>query len=235
MLSARLPFRSLKRMFSTVRASFRLLVSESNMRSPIAWAYVPLIAATLVAVIILAQGLTLRRSYQATWQLAVHSAENVLNTVAANIERNLTVIDLSLRGAEEASTLEAVSILTPEMRRMVLFDRAASARYLGALVILDREGNLIEESLSPQPRRMNFADRDYFKAQVNGHTGTYVSEPFRSRLRDNDPSIALSRRISGPVGKFEGVVACSTPHRLFSGTPRRYRPWPGKRDLHHAH
>ncbi len=179
------------------------------MRRLIAGAYVPLIVVTLVAVIILAQGLTLWRSYQATWQLAVHSAENVLNTVAANIERNLTVIDLTLRGAEDAFTAEAVRNLTPEIRRMVLFDRAASARYLGALVILDRDGDLIEESGSSQRHQMNFADRDYFKAQVNGKTGTYVSAPFLSRLRDNDPSIALSRGISGRDGQFEGVVAAA--------------------------
>lgn len=173
-------------MFPIVRAPSGLLASGSIMRRLIAGAYVPLIVVTLVAVIILAQGLTLWRSYQATWQLAVHSAENVLNTVAANIERNLTVIDLTLRGAEDAFTAEAVRNLTPEIRRMVLFDRAASARYLGALVILDRDGNLIEESGSSQQHQMNFADRDYFKAQVNGKTGTYVSAPFLSRLRDND-------------------------------------------------
>ena len=179
------------------------------MRRLVAGAYVPLIVAALIAVILLAQVLTLWRSYQATWLLAVHSAQNVMNTVAANIDRNLAVIDLTLRGAEEAFGAEGVRDLTPELRRMVLFDRAASARFLGALVILDRSGNLTEESESPKPRRMNFADRDYFKAQLKEDAGTYVSAPFRSRLRDNDPSIALSRRISGPDGMFEGVVAAA--------------------------
>lgn len=179
------------------------------MRRLIAGAYVPLIVAALVAVILLAQGLTLWRSYQATWLLAVHSAQNVLNTVAANIDRNLTVIDLSLRGAEDAFATNGVRELAPEIRQMVLFDRAASARYLGALVILDRNGNILEQSGAAQPRQINLADRDYFKAQVKGPAGNYVSAPFRSRLRENDPSIALSRRISSPDGAFEGVVAAA--------------------------
>lgn len=176
------------------------------MRRLVAGAYVPFIVAVLVAVIVLAQGLTLWRSYQATWSLASISAENVLNTVAANIERNLSIIDLSVRGAVDAFGANGVKDLAPELRRMVLFDRAAGAQYLGQLVILDRNGDVIEASGSRQPHPINLADRDYFRAQVNGQAGLYVSAPFRSRLRDNDPSIALSRRISGPDGSFEGVV-----------------------------
>lgn len=176
------------------------------MRRLVAGSYVPLMVAALVVVIILAQGLTLWRSYLATWSLASVSAENVLNTIAANIERNLSIIDLSVRGAVDAFGADGVRGLAPELRRSVLFDRAASARYLGQLVILDRNGDVVEASGSLQPQKINLSDRDYFKAQVNGDMGLYVSAPFRSRLRDNDPSIALSRRISGPDGSFEGVV-----------------------------
>lgn len=179
---------------------------KSMMRRLVDGAYVPLITAGLVAVIVLAQGLTLWRSYWATWSLASVSAENVLNTVAANIERNLSIIDLSVRGAVDAFGADGVRDLAPELRRSVLFDRAASARYLGQLVILDRNGDIVEASGSLQPPKTNLADRDYFTAQTNGQSGLYVSAPFRSRLRDNDPSIALSRRISGPDGSFEGVV-----------------------------
>ncbi len=179
------------------------------MRRLVAGAYVPLMVATLVAVIIVAQGLTLWRSYQATWLLALRSAENVLNTVAANIERNLTVIDLTLRGAEDAFSTKGVRDLAPELRQMLLFDRAASARFLGALIIQDRNGDIVEDSGSVPPRRGNFADRDYFTAHLKGPIGTYVSAPFTSRLRDGDPSIAFSRRISGPDGSFEGIVVAA--------------------------
>lgn len=179
------------------------------MRRLVAGAYVPLIVATLVVVIVLAQGLTLWRSYQATWLLALRSAENVLNTVAATIERNLNVIDLTLRGAEEAFSTKGVRDLAPELRQMLLFDRAASAQFLGALIIQDRNGDIVEDSGSLPPRRGNFADRDYFTAHLKGSSGTYLSAPFTSRLRESDPSIALSRRISGPDGSFEGIVVAA--------------------------
>ena len=64
----------------------------------------PSILVLLVAVIICAQGYALYRSYQATWLLATRSAENVLHTIAANIERNLEIIELSLIGLETAVT-----------------------------------------------------------------------------------------------------------------------------------
>jgi diguanylate cyclase (GGDEF)-like protein len=168
--------------------------------------YVPLLVATLIGLIIAAQALTLHRSYQATWLLAVRSADNVLNTVAASIGRNLSVIDLSLRGVEEAVTTSGVIELPPNIRQMVLFDRAASAQFLGSMLVLDRQGIIVYDSGSTPPRVGNFADRDYFTTHGTGSSATYVSMPFESRLRSGDPSIALSRRITGSGGQFEGVV-----------------------------
>ncbi|QRG06659.1 hypothetical protein EZH22_27730 [Xanthobacter dioxanivorans] len=163
--------------------------------------------ATLIVIIITVQGLTLWRSYQETWLLALRSAENVLNTISSSISRNLSVLDLSLRGAQEAVATSGLSDLSPELRQMVLFDRATGAQFLGSMLVLDREGaSIVYDSGSVQPRKGNFSDRDYFEAQVRGRGDTYVSAPFESRLRAGDPSIALSRRLTGPNGRFEGVV-----------------------------
>ncbi|OYX86394.1 MAG: hypothetical protein B7Y75_03255, partial [Azorhizobium sp. 35-67-5] len=176
------------------------------MRRLVAGGYLSLVVATVVAVIIAAQGLTLWRSYQATWLLAVRSAENVLNTLSSSIGRNLSVIDLSLWGTQEAVATSGLSDLSAELRQMVLFDRAAGAQFLGSMLVLNREGAIAYDSGSVPPRDGNFSDRDYFAAQIHSRGDTYVSAPFESRLRAGDPSIALSRRITGPRGQFEGVV-----------------------------
>lgn len=115
----------------------------SGMQRLVPGKYVPLVVATLIGVIIVAQALALQRSYQATWLLAVRSAENVLNTIATTIGRNLSVIDLSLRGAEEAVATSGVSELPPDVRQKVLFDRAASAQFLGSMLVLNREGTIM--------------------------------------------------------------------------------------------
>lgn len=176
------------------------------MRRLVSGAYVPLAVGTLITILIAAQGLTLWRSYQTTWLLAVRSAENALNTISASISRNLSVLELSLMGAQEAIGKSDLADIPVELRQMVLFDRAASAQFLGSMLVLDRDGRIIHDSGSFPPRDGNFRDRDYFTAHTIEDKGTYLSAPFESRLRDNDPSIALSRRVSGQDGQFEGIV-----------------------------
>lgn len=112
--------------------------------------------------------------------------------------------------------------LSPRLRREVLFDRAASAKYLGSMLVLDTRGNIVLDSGSDAPRQGNFADREYFTVQRdNAAAGVYVSDPFASRLRGGTPSIALSRRISNPDGSFAGIVLLSVNleyfHNLFEG------------------
>lgn len=140
----------------------------------------------------------------------MRSAENVLNATATTIGRNLSVIDLSLRGAGEAVATSGVSQLPPDIRQKVLFDRAASAQFLGSMLVLNREGATL--SMIPgsfPPRVGNFSDRDYFTVQKDGHPA--VLRPMSASLSRADcgaadPSIALSRRITGSNGQFEGVV-----------------------------
>ena len=115
-----------------------------------------------------------------------------------------------------------VMALPPHLRREVLFDRAASAKYLGSMLVLDEAGNIVIDSGSDVPRRGNFADRPYFTVQRdNPGAGLYISDPFRSRLRGGAPSIALSRRLSRPDGSFAGIVLLAVNleyfHNLFGG------------------
>lgn len=185
------------------------------MRRLVSGAYVPLAVGALITILIVAQGLTLWRSYQATWLLAVRSAENALNTISSSISRNLSVLNLSLMGAQEAIGKSGLADIPVELRQMVLFDRAASAQFLGSMLVLGRDGGIIHDSGSSPPRQGNFQDRDYFTAQIDEDKGTYVSTPFESRLRANDPSIALSRRVTGPGGEFEGVVIAAVRIAFF--------------------
>lgn len=175
----------------------------------------PMVVAMLITTIVSVQGYILYTSYQATWLLATRSEENVLRTIAANIKRNLDIIELSLIGLEAASQLDGLDELNPQMRNMLLFDRAASARYLGALLVLNPEGSIRFDSGAIPPRNGNFADRDYFQAQVEPGRGTFISKPFASRIGNGDPSIAISRRISQPDGSFAGAAIGSIRMAFF--------------------
>ncbi|WP_150695734.1 sensor domain-containing diguanylate cyclase [Pandoraea terrae] len=124
-----------------------------------------------------------------------------------DIERNFELYALSLQAVVDGVKQPEVMALPPRLRREVLFDRATTAKYLGSLLVLDAQGNIVMDSASDTPRQGNFADRPYFTVQRDHpDTGLYMSDPFQSRLRDGAMSIALTRRLSHSDGSFAGVV-----------------------------
>lgn len=139
-----------------------------------------------------------------------------------DIKRNFELYSLSLQAVVDGMSEPGVMTLPPRIRQAVLFDRAATAQYLGSLLVLDANGNIVMDAAHEIPRKGNFADRPYFVAQRdNPNTGLYISDPFRSRLRAQSPSIALTRRISRPDGSFAGVALIAVEleyfHNLFAG------------------
>ncbi|MCO8434504.1 sensor domain-containing diguanylate cyclase, partial [Burkholderia multivorans] len=91
--------------------------------------------------------------------------------------------------------------------RGVLFDHAMTAQYLGSMLVLDAQGNIVLDSQNDVPRHGNFSDRKYFTVHRDrADVGIYVSDPFASRLRGGTPGIVLSRRVSNPDGSFAGVA-----------------------------
>lgn len=140
------------------------------------------------------------------WERADHAAFNVLQAVASDIARNVELYDLSLQAAAEGMTTPAVVAADPLLRHLVLFDRAATARGLGAILVIDPRGNIVAQSQEGSRQLGNLAEREYFRVQQDRDAGLFISQPFVSRLT-GEPVIALSRRITGPGGRFAGVVA----------------------------
>jgi len=138
---------------------------------------------------------------------AQEAAINVSLLVERDTARNLELYDLSLQAVIEGLEHPGVRGLPPELRRMVLFDRSATAKDMGSLLVLDEAGNVAIDSKSEPPRRINVSDRDYFRVHRDSpNVGLYVSHPFEPRLTGGGTSIALSRRLSHPDGSFAGVA-----------------------------
>jgi diguanylate cyclase (GGDEF)-like protein/PAS domain S-box-containing protein len=141
-----------------------------------------------------------------TWDRASQSGRNLARAMATEIERTVESLDLSLKGAADNSQVLGVMSLEPQLRNMVLFDRAAAAKNLGYMVLLDARGDIVASSRLDGPLQGNFADRGYFRAhRDNAALGLHVSEPFRSGL-SSDASLAFSRRVPAPDGGFGGVA-----------------------------
>ena len=145
-------------------------------------------------------------SRRVAYNHAVQAAENIAALLEHDIRRNIESYDLSLQAVVDGLKVEGIRAMPPDIRDLILFDRAATAQYLGSISVVDESGAIVIDSTSVEPRPGNFRDRDYFTAhRERRDLGLYISQPFISRL-EQVPEIAFSRRLEHPDGSFAGVV-----------------------------
>ncbi len=157
--------------------------------------------------------LDLRRD---AWEKAGQTSGNLTQVIERDIARNGEILDLSLRAVVDNLRVPGVDALTPELRHLVLFDRAATAQDVGVMLVLDERGDIVEDAGAIPPRSGNYADRAYFAAhRADPHVGLYVGRPLVSRLT-GERMLPFSRRIDKPDGSFGGVVLCTLKLSYFS-------------------
>ncbi|MHC2335885.1 sensor domain-containing diguanylate cyclase [Bradyrhizobium sp. USDA 4454] len=152
------------------------------------------------------------------YQHAKQGATNLVASIASEIDRNIELYDLSLQAVADGVKLPELTKISPELRQVLLFDRAATAKDLGSILVLNAAGDVTLDSRTLTPRTANFADRDFFQAQrTQPDRGLFVSAPWVTP--EGEYLISLSRRISNDDGSFAGVVAGSMRlsyfHNLF--------------------
>ncbi len=153
---------------------------------------------------------SLYQSRQDSLAYSRDTQQNIALIIERDVEHNFELYALSLDAVVRGVAQPEVTALPVALRRRMLFDRAASAQYLESMLVLDAAGNIVLDSESDTPRAVNLADRPYFQVQRDHpDVGLYISDPFRSRLRDGAESIALTRRLSNPDGSFGGVALLS--------------------------
>ena len=184
---------------------------------------VSLLSASLFAVLCLicaVVGVLLHDSRALEFKRASTEVSNLSTAITQDIQRNLETYDLSIQGVIDDLKNPTVLAASPALRQLVLFDRAATAPYLGAILVIDPEGNLVIDSRSLQFAPFNYADRDYFRVHAaSADVGLFISKPVVSRS-DGQWIIGLSRRVNKPDGSFGGVVVGTLHieyfHQLFS-------------------
>ncbi len=158
------------------------------------------------------------------WQEVKDSLNNLALAMDRDLSRTISVYDLSLQGVLDVLQDPGLSTVSPSVRQAAMFDRAASAEYLGSMVVLDKFGIVTADSTSIEPHRFNLADRDYFQVQRDHpDLGLYISLPYASRFRGGDVSVAMSRRIPTVDGQFGGAVVGSLRMSYFKQLFENYR------------
>jgi diguanylate cyclase (GGDEF)-like protein len=154
--------------------------------------------------------LDMRRGEQ---ELARQTLENLAAGIDADISRNIELFDLSLRAVASGMTLPEIRNVSREIRHLILFDHAATAKHFGAIQVFDADGNLTVDASTLDPRPEDRSDEEYFRVhRDNPDAGLFISLPMMHR---GAYSVVLSRRITGEDGGFLGVVAGSIHFSYF--------------------
>lgn len=137
---------------------------------------------------------------------AAEAAEtNLATALARDMDRNVELLDLSIQAARDSWADPRVRALDPKLRQMVVFDHSATARFIDAILVLDRTGTVVADSHSPVPSARDFHDADFFEAQQPRDVGLFVGRP--THLPGTaEWHVAFSRRIAADDGGFGGVA-----------------------------
>jgi diguanylate cyclase (GGDEF)-like protein len=141
------------------------------------------------------------------WRQAEKASDNLILMLSQDIARNITLYDLSIQGVIKAQAEPALAKADPIIRYMALFDTAATADYLGSLILANAHGDVLANSESLDFEPYNIAFREHFSVhEQRSDIGLFISRPFDGRMV-RDKIIVLSRRISNPDGSFAGVAS----------------------------
>jgi two-component system, NtrC family, sensor kinase len=132
--------------------------------------------------------------------------------VFETVDRTFAEVDEVVRGMSDQQILDAQATLHPRLERI-----AGVMPQLQAIVLVGSDGRpLASSTLESVKTDANFADRDYFKAQVEHDAGTYVSDVRTPQLTGvGTDFFDLSRRLASPDGSFRGVIAIAVRPAYF--------------------
>ena len=124
--------------------------------------------------------------------------------VLQTVERTFAEIDEVIRGMSDDDIRVNEAPLHARLRRIV-----EALPQLQDIAIMDRNGYpLVSANIVAVPKDIDFSDRDYFNAQVDGDGGTYVSGMHSPRMRGlGTYFFALSQRRPSDDGRFNGIVS----------------------------
>ncbi len=168
-------------------------------------AFCGLVLVLIIIVLVLAYSMWTSR--QSDWKRAAEAGHSLAKALEAEIASNILDIDIALQGVQQKIQNPAIMALPTDLRRMMLFDRAAAAQNLSAIVVTDERGDPILSSLPFDESSMNNrSDREYFiHHRENASASSFIGRPINGRSSGLEV-ITVSRRLNRADGSFGGVV-----------------------------
>lgn len=160
---------------------------------------------TMVIVILLASAIV-------AWQL-LSAARDRESAIRTQTQHYLQAIEAHVLSTIQRSDIALLSFanairvapFTPETIDELLSSRSAMFGDSFWITFLDKNGTAMASSRDLPVKGINYADRDYFKAQLRPGSGLFIGAPTESRLT-HSRLFFLSRRVESADGKFLGVI-----------------------------
>jgi two-component system NtrC family sensor kinase len=132
--------------------------------------------------------------------------------VFQTVDRTFAEVDEVVRGMSDDQIRAAQPTLHPRLERI-----AAVMPQLQAIVLIGHDGRPLASSILESVKTdVNFADRDYFQAQLDHDVGTYVSDVHIPQLTGvGTDFFDISRRLASSAGSFHGVIAVAVRPAYF--------------------
>jgi len=176
---------------------------------------------TVVTLILLLIGFSIWKS-ATEYRLTVSAADKQLRgysrALSEHAERAVGEADsLLLDTIDHIKTQGNLNRVNSRQLRQFLNNHPRNMPQVGAIILINRDGQLVAHSAETVPPQTNLADRDYFihhRDHPEDDT-PFISLPFKSRVL-NKWRFTLSRPVHSPSGKFEGLAAVAFDLEYFS-------------------
>lgn len=140
------------------------------------------------------------------WAYHQRTNANLTSTLAKGLEWSLDAVDLTLQktaiALQDAEALQASEYLS----HSVLLDAIWADMAISGITVLDKQGRVMERSLSMMQPGQDLSDKDFFKVFArSGHHDIFIGAPTQDWLHGAQV-LPLARRLLGRDGSWQGVV-----------------------------
>ncbi len=181
---------------------------SQSTKSNVIWPLRAIAAASLIGPALLF-GYATWSNHRAIEQHAAERIERALEVIQEHslkafqtIERTISETNEVLRGYSDDEIRAEEARLSQRFKRTQ--DRLPQMQSIWAF---DRGGRpLVSSTVLPVPRDLDNSDRDYFRAQLDPATGTFIGDIVQARVGSLRFFVVSGRRTERPDGSFNGVI-----------------------------
>jgi PAS domain S-box-containing protein len=173
-----------------------------------------LLGLVLIAITLLAACAAIQQLYEERVADTESNLKNSVVVLGEQVARSFQAVDLVVRETQAMVSGTGVSdpeqfrtrMATEEVHRYLL-DRLASLPQANAIALLDDTGKIVNSSRSWPVVQIDASDRDFYTYwRTHDDPRVFIGEPIVNR-NTGAWVILLTRRVSGPDGRFLGIAA----------------------------